>query len=135
MNVLMMTHEILGAANLALARHFFGELPEHAHIIAVAPDDTPETIWARAQALLQAQPDASWLVLTDIFGATPCNVARRLLAHPNTAVLTGINAPMVIKALQYAPKVSDLNEFVAMVQHAAQEGIMRVLPMEEDTQC
>ena len=75
------------------------------------------------------------LLLADVFGATPCNIGRRLLPHHHMVMLTGLNAPMMVKAVQEAEKADDLLALAESVRQSALAGIMLVLPEEERGVC
>ncbi|MDO5685781.1 MAG: PTS mannose transporter subunit IIA [Neisseria sp.] len=125
--LLVITHEAVGQAYRALSEHFFNQLPDYVRVMGIHRDEAPEDILARAQILIDELPaDNGVLVLTDIFGATPCNIARKLLTKQRIAMLTGLNAPMMIKALQYAQERTDIEAFAHEVQQAAIDGIIRV---------
>ena len=100
--LLIITHETIGEAYRGLADHFFPNgFPENLHILGVQPDEDQNDIINNAIAALQKFPDnRGVLIMTDIFGATPCNAARRLVRENKSAILTGLNAPMMIKAIQ-----------------------------------
>lgn len=123
--LLIITHETLGEAYTQLARHFFDEVPSNVRILGVRGHDSPQTLEEGAAVLL-AQLDCSGgtLMLTDIFGATPCNTAQKLIHDDKTLMLTGLNAPMMVKAIQYAAKSQDVHELAAAVKQAAVNGIM-----------
>lgn len=69
------------------------------------------------------------------FGATPCNAARRLVRENKSAILTGLNAPMMIKAVQYSPAAEDLAAFTECVREAAVKGIFAITSAPEDLVC
>lgn len=123
--LLIITHETLGAAYKQLAQHFFANQNlEHIHILNVETTDDHEAIISRAQAIL---PDINHgngvLILTDIFGATPCNAAMKMVS-PQSAMISGLNAPMLIKAVNYSTQSSQLGDFVELVKQAGINGIM-----------
>ncbi|MDO4693473.1 MAG: PTS mannose transporter subunit IIA [Eikenella sp.] len=134
--LILMTHETLGKSYTELAEHFFGKVPDYLGIVGVHPQEDPETVWQRARAEA-ARVDAGCgvLVLADIYGATPCNVGQRLLADGGRVLLAGINAPMVVKALQYAPQAQDLAVFAQKVRQAGLDGIVYLNSQEGGASC
>ena len=108
--LLILAHAPLASAFKAVATHTFPELAQRVQALDVQADQSPEAVEALARALIQAvwpddKPDAprETLVLTDVFGATPCNVAQRLADDRNQVrVLAGLNVPMLWRALNYA---------------------------------
>jgi PTS system ascorbate-specific IIA component len=107
--VLLMTHESMGHALVAAARHVLGRLPLPIDVQEVAADADPEQMlrMAAAQAR-ELDCGAGVLVLSDLYGATPCNIARRL---PDLGVrmhcVSGLNLPMLLRVLNYPEQSLD----------------------------
>lgn len=134
--IVIVTHQALGRAYTELAGHFFPEIPAHIRLLGVEPDEDHEDVIARLQRELAdtAAPHGT-LVLADIFGATPCNAARRMVRADKSAILTGLNAPMLIKAIQHSPAAEHLNAFTDMVKEAAVRGIFAITAEPEGLVC
>ncbi|UOP05569.1 PTS sugar transporter subunit IIA [Conchiformibius kuhniae] len=129
--ILIITHQTLGAAYRDLARHFFPDHDTwtHVRIVNVGVQDDHDSITARVRAVLpQVDKGHGVLVLTDIFGATPCNAALKLPQPPKLAVLCGLNAPMLVKAAAYSRQHTDLAAFAETVREAAVQGIILDTP-------
>lgn len=126
--LLIIAHAPLASALAALASHTFADATEGLAAYDVPPGDDPDAYLARAGAvldeLLQRQPDGEALLLTDVFGATPCNVARRLAEARGLRVLVGINLPMLWRALNYRHK--PLDELVTLAMAGATQGVMQL---------
>ncbi|ASK27004.1 PTS sugar transporter subunit IIA [Neisseria chenwenguii] len=136
--LLIITHETIGEAYRGLAHHFFPDgKPENVHILGVLPSESHDDVINDAVAKIQEFPDNCHgvLIMTDIFGATPCNAARRLVRENKSAILTGLNAPMLIKAIQYSPKAENLTEFTELVRDAAVRGIFAITAAPDDLVC
>lgn len=136
--LLIITHEAIGEAYRGLAHHFFPDgAPENVRILGVRPNEDQDDIINHAIAMIQDFPDENHgvLIMTDIFGATPCNAARRMVRENKSAILTGLNAPMMIKAIQYAPKAEDLAAFTETVKEAAIKGIFAITAAPTDLVC
>ncbi len=100
--ILLITHEDLGASLIRCVEHILGGHQIAIETMGVLANDCCDAALARAQALHQSvNQGAGVLVLTDIFGATPSNVAHRLLDLPDTRLLTGVSLPMLLRALCY----------------------------------
>lgn len=100
--ILLITHGNLGACLIECATHVMGSRPEQITALAVRPNDDPGIVLENAKqhiALLNTSEGV--LIITDIFGATPSNVARRLLEPNKIEGLAGANLPMLIRALTY----------------------------------
>ena len=124
--ILIITHETLGAAHQSLARHFFPDAGfEHLRIIGVDSCEDHADIIGRAHTLL-AELDSGHgvLILADIFGATPCNAAMKLVEPGRSVILTGLNAPMLVKTLQHARDETRLEHLAQSARDAAVKGNM-----------
>ncbi len=120
----IIAHAPLATALRAAALHAF---PDDAAAIAVydvPPGAEAEQYEAEAAALLQGLGSAETLILTDVFGATPCNIACRLAARPGVRALAGVNVPMLWRALNYRHK--PLDELLALALAGASQGVMPV---------
>ncbi|MGF6146917.1 EIIAB-Man [Kingella potus] len=125
--IIIVTHETLGKAYAQLADHFFSEIPECVRILGVERTEDHESIIRRTcQMIGSLGAPHGVLVLTDIFGATPCNAARKLVVPQQVAMLTGLNAPMLIKAVQYCGSADNLEQFTESVRLAALNGIIAI---------
>jgi PTS system ascorbate-specific IIA component len=98
--VLLVTHGEVGKALLASAAQILGGAPVQALTLSVWRQDDPDDLVLRARELLE-QLDAGdgVLVLTDIFGATPGNVASRLLDDGHVEGVSGVSLPMLLRVL------------------------------------
>ena len=100
--VLLITHNRIGAELLDTASRMLGRCPLPAAALAVSELDEPEgLIREAASAIVDIDQGAGVLVLTDLFGSTPSNVANALKDRGNVRVLTGVNLPMLVRALNY----------------------------------
>ena len=132
--IIIVTHESIGKAYARLANHFFPEIPAHIRLLGVERMEDHDDIIRRIRAEIDGldAPDGV-LVLTDIFGATPCNAARKLIVPHKVAMLTGLNAPMLIKAVQYSGTAGNLEDFTEDVRQAAVKGILALTEPPEGT--
>ena len=100
--ILLITHGNLGACLIECATHVMGTRPEQIAALAVRPNDDPSMVLESAQKMIASiDTGEGILVISDIFGATPSNVARRLLEPNKIEGLAGANLPMLIRALTY----------------------------------
>lgn len=124
--ILLLTHAPLAHALRECALHVFAERADDLLALDVPAQEPPEVTLARAQELLQAHGGLAQptLVLTDLFGATPCNVAQRLAAQLPARLLTGVNLPMLLRAIGYRHEPLEALAERAMV--GGSQGVMRV---------
>lgn len=128
--ILLIAHAPLADALRECALHVFPECAEAILALDVAPDAAPDEVLARARALLQASGRGrSALVLADVFGATPCNIAQRLVQGRTSArLVSGVNLPMLLRAVSYRAEPLDL-----LVQRAVVGGTQGVMQVASGT--
>ena len=122
--ILIIAHAPLASAFLQCVLHVF---PDNAAAVAaldVQAEMPPEETLAQAAIVLSQLGTQQTLVLTDIFGATPCNVAQKLVDGINTKLVTGMNLPMLLRAVCY--RQESLDALVARALAGASQGVMQV---------
>lgn len=122
--LLIIAHAPLASSLRTVAQHIYPECAARLEVFDVPPDMPSEQIEAGARELLAKvrQPEA--LILTDVFGATPSNVALRLADGVQVKVVAGVNVPMLWRSLCYADE--PLDELVARALAGAAQGVMAV---------
>ena len=126
--VLVLTHGATGEHMLATARQILGSTATHAAALGVEPDADPQAVIERARALAQQLDDGSGvLILTDMYGATPGNVAAALLADGRVEGVAGLSLPMLVRVLSGRDGGLD-----AAVKRALSGGAEGVLHMNDD---
>jgi PTS system ascorbate-specific IIA component len=122
--LLIIAHAPLASSLKAVARHVYPDLSATLEALDVSEDMAPDEIETKARALLAAVRNPEALILTDVFGATPCNAAQRLADGVQVKLVTGINVPMLWRALCYAGE--PLDALVARAVAGATHGVMQV---------
>lgn len=107
--VLLLTHEAMGAALAGAARHVLGKLPLPLDVVEVDACADPDCMLTAAAAQARNLDNGDGvLVLTDLYGATPCNVAQRLPSLGlNMHCVSGLNLPMLLRVLNYPEQSLD----------------------------
>lgn len=124
--LLIIAHAPLATALQAVARHAFPECGSPLRALDVPPGMSPEDIEREARRLLAEVRTPEALIFTDVFGATPCNVAQRLAEAAQVRVVTGVNVPMLWRTLCYASE--PLDGLVDRALAGAAQGAMQVPP-------
>ncbi|WP_119967510.1 PTS sugar transporter subunit IIA [Simplicispira lacusdiani] len=122
--IFIIAHAPLAHALRECALHVFPDCAASVLVLDVQPQAAPEDTLAQARNQLAAQGEAPTLVLTDVFGATPCNVAQRLVEGRQARLVTGVNLPMLLRTVCYRAEPLD-----ALVQRAVvggTQGVMQV---------
>lgn len=103
MAILLISHPGVGTALDAAAQHLFGVTPLPLRVVEVGYDDDPDATLLRVSAALRdiAGEDGA-LILTDLYGATPANIARKA-AHLGCATrrVAGLSLPMLLRVFNY----------------------------------
>ena len=107
--VLLLTHEAMGDALIATARHILGRIPLGLDAHAIPPgSDIELALRETAQRVRKLDSGDGVLVLVDVYGATPSNVADKLaglgLQVRNVA---GLSLPMLLRVLNYSEQTLD----------------------------
>ena len=122
--VLLITHEGIGRALVAVATGLLGTLPLRTAAFEVPFDGDPEALLPGASAALrQVDGGEGVLVLTDVYGATPSNLAARV-AHLGTPVrrVSALSLPMLLRVMNYAER--GLEQLPAVAAAGARNGVL-----------
>lgn len=121
--LLLITHKSLGRDFLDTATMILGGTPVDAMTIDVPGDGNPDAVYADASAACaKLDKGDGVLVLTDLYGSTPSNIATRLLDEHKVLVVSGLNVPMLVRALNYAS--CSLEELGSKAASGARDGII-----------
>ena len=120
----LIAHAPLASALAAVAKHVYPDCAPRLLVLDVSAGMTPAQVEAQARALLVSAPHDEFLVLTDVFGATPCNVAERLTDRRRLRVVAGVNVPMLWRTLCYSDESVDRLADRALA--GATQGVMPV---------
>ena len=105
--ILIIAHAPLASALRACVLHVYPEASGGVLALDVAPNEATDTTRAAALALLAQLDTAQTLVLTDVFGATPCNVAQKVVDGIRTKLVAGVNLPMLLRTVNYRHEAID----------------------------
>jgi len=123
--ILIVSHGAFGEALIHCATHVLGERPLRVGQIGVTLHDDPQAILPRARELVRELDDGHGvLVLTDVLGATPSNMATRLLQAGRVAGGSGVSLPMLIRALTYRDE--PLETVAEKAVSGGLEGVVRI---------
>jgi PTS system mannose-specific IIA component len=95
--VVVVTHGQLATELVNATETIVGDLPRFAAVSIGWHEDTQDAREEIAQAAARVDKGAGVLILTDMFGGTPSNLAMTFLAPNKVEVITGVNVPMLIK--------------------------------------
>ena len=128
--ILIVAHAPLASALRQCALHVFPDCGASVAALDVLPDASPEQTLAAARAALHdlgmPTPPDGLLVLTDIVGATPCNVAQQLVTHDRVRLIAGVNLPMLVRSLCYRHEPVE-----ALAERARSGGLQGIVQGED----
>jgi len=123
--ILLITHEGIGSPLLAAATRLLGRLPLRAEALEVPYDaDAARLLPIASAALRRVDDGAGVLVLTDLYGATPSNLAAEV-AQLGTEVrrVSAVNLPMLLRIMNYADL--DLEALPAVAAAGGRNGVIQ----------
>ena len=122
--ILIVAHAPLASALRDCALHVFPECAEGVQALDIAPNASPEESLVLAKAAMAQLNTTEVLLLSDVFGATPSNVAQKLNDGIDTRLLAGVNLPMLLRSVCYRHET--LDALAARAQAGGAQGIMPV---------
>lgn len=122
--ILIIAHAPLASALRECVLHVYPEVAAGVLALDVPPNEATEITRLTALALLQQLGAPNTLVLTDVFGATPCNVAQKVVDGVHSKLVAGINLPMLLRTVNYRHEPLDI--LVARAMSGGTQCIMQV---------
>ena len=125
--ILLITHGSFGESLIQNVCHVLNKRPPLIAQLGVAAQDDPLDVLPLANLLLKEVDDGEGVVvMTDIFGATPGNLALKLLAPGHVEGIAGVNLPMLLRALTYREK--GMETMLQKAVSGAHDGVIKLPP-------
>jgi PTS system ascorbate-specific IIA component len=122
--IFIIAHAPLASALRQCVLHVFPDGAAGLAAFDVQPNVPPEeTLAGATQALALLNTDRT-LILTDVFGATPCNVAQKMVDGLDSKLIAGVNLPMLLRTVTYRRET--LDALVARALAGGTQGVMQV---------
>jgi len=122
-SILIIAHDEIGQALLSAANKTLGELPLQSTAITVSFDADPERLVPKLKDLAKTLDEGDGvLILTDLYGSTPSNIAANLHLHDQIRVVSGLNLPMLIRVMNYPQ--SDLCTLAQKAFSGGKDGVI-----------
>ncbi|MGI9134255.1 MAG: PTS sugar transporter subunit IIA [Rhodoferax sp.] len=122
--ILIIAHTPLASALRACVLHVYPEADAGVLAFDVPPSESTGVTLETAQRMLTTLATPQVLVLTDVFGATPCNVAQKLVDGVRSKLVAGVNLPMLLRTVNYRHEPLDV--LVARALAGGAQCIMQV---------
>jgi mannose PTS system EIIA component len=124
--ILIITHGTLGESLIQCICHVVNKRPPHIAQLGIAERDDPNEALTEARRLLASVDSGEGvLVLTDIYGATPANIAMKLLVPGRVEAVAGVNVPMLLRILTYREK-SDIQTVINKAISGGCDGVLHI---------
>src|ERR1700686_2691696 len=103
--ILIVAHDTFGESLVRAVTHVLGSRPPQFESFRVSASDDPFVLLPKARDLVQKLDTGDGvLIFSDIYGATPCNLAIKLLQPGRIEGVAGVNLPMLVRAFTYRDK-------------------------------
>ena len=122
--IFIIAHAPLASALRQCVLHVFPDNPASVVALDVQPNMPPEETLAQARVLFKQMGTPCALVLSDVFGATPCNVAQKLVDGVHSKLIAGVNLPMLLRSMCY--RHEPLDAMVVRALAGGTQGVMQV---------
>ena len=127
--ILIITHGNLGVGLAESAFHILGKSWDNLETLSVDKSEDPDLKLAVARTLVSGLNRGSGvLVLSDMLGGTPSNIASRLIQPGEVEAVCGVNLPMLVRALSYSQQAVDV--VVSKAVTGGLEGVVYIIPGE-----
>lgn len=124
--LLIISHDDVGSALLETASHMLGQCPLKVELLSASRDADPDVLLNTGRDLVGLLDEGDGiLVLTDLYGSTPSNIAKQLLDDDRVRIVTGVNLPMLIRVLNY-PQLQ-LDQLAEKAVSGGRDGVFLVL--------
>ena len=126
--ILIIAHGTLGESLIHCASHVLNKRPGHLRQLGVTAQDDPLLLMPQARALVKELDSGSGvLILSDMYGGSPSNIAAKLLVPGRVEGVAGVNLPMLIRVLTYRDR--PLATVLTKAVSGGCEGVMRIPPL------
>jgi PTS system mannose-specific IIA component len=123
--ILIVCHGSLASSLAAAVRHVLGHRPDQFETLSVGAKDDPSQMLPKARQLVESLDTGDGvLVFSDIYGATPSNLASKLLVKGRIEAVAGVNLPMLVRAITYRDR--DLDTMIKKAISGGCDGVLRV---------
>jgi mannose PTS system EIIA component len=123
--ILLITHGTLGESLIHCASHVLNKRPPRLRQLSITAQDDPLLLLPQARRLVKDLDEGDGvLILSDMYGGSPSNIAAKLLIPGKVEGVAGINLPMLIRVLSYRDR--PLQTIVAKAVSGGCDGVVRI---------
>ena len=123
--ILLITHGELGKSLIECATHVLGDKPKFLDSLTIENDCAHDNMYKEISEKINLLDQGKGvLILTDIFGATPCNIITKIIKPGKVNAVAGVNLSMLIRSISYRGESFDT--LIAKAIEGAQDGIIHI---------
>ena len=121
--IVIVTHSHLGDALIDAAEFIIGTRPDNMVSVSINLNENVDKLREKiAKGIKKVEQKKGVLILTDMFGGTPSNLSYSFLEEGRVEVISGVNLPILIKALNTQEKI-ELGEFAESLEAFGKKSI------------
>ena len=129
--ILLITHGELGKSLIECAPHILGDKPAFLESLMIENDFAHEKMFSDISEKIKGLDQGQGvLILTDIFGATPCNIITKIIQPGKVDAIAGINLSMLIRSINYRHE-----SFDTLIAKAIQGAIDGIIHIQSNQSC
>ena len=129
--ILLITHGELGKSLIECATHILGDKPALLESLTIENDCAHEKMFSDISEKIKVLDQGKGvLILTDIFGATPCNIITKIIQPGKVDAIAGVNLSMLIRSINYRHEPFD-----TLIAKAIQGALDGIIHIQSDTSC
>ncbi|MCX8084954.1 MAG: PTS galactitol transporter subunit IIBC [Calditerrivibrio sp.] len=121
--VVLLTHSSLGLELLKTSEMIIGK-QDMVEVLSIHSGTTLSSLVERLDILVEKYKHTGLIIVTDMFGGSPSNIAMAYLVHENVEVITGVNLPMLIKIFSDRKHLETAQEVCKAAAQTAKESII-----------
>ena len=127
--ILLITHGELGKSLIECAIHVLGDRSKLLDSLTIENDCAHDNMYKEISEKINLLDQGKGvLILTDIFGATPCNIITKIIEPGKVNAIAGVNLSMLIRSISY--RHESFEALIAKAIEGAQDGIIHIQPNE-----
>ena len=116
--ILVVTHASLGSALIETVEFILGSEQENLKALSINIQEDPESLRKKIKAgISNVKTDSGVIILTDMFGGTPSNLSYSFLEEGRVEVISGVNLPILLKAVNSRKKMDMEKLTASLVDH------------------
>lgn len=122
--IVIVTHGQLGLALADTAQLILGAPPDSVISVSIDLNEPVEKLNEKIQAAIKSvDSNKGILLLTDMFGGTPSNLSYSFLDEGRIEVISGVNLPVLLKAINIRKKDMDLNQMAKTIENYGKKSV------------